>query len=156
MTSFLDTVIDGRKISELLSGDPWTSTEAAYELLELSNHFFYGPLRHLNFYQMVETNLKRRYWAYITGIAPGSQQDKDIEGVSLLSALMFFRELGVEAENITNAIEYIWQSVTEKGELDARTHEGIMMLLVQAKEGNELAKVAVKLLRESYHAKVDS
>jgi hypothetical protein len=155
---FLEGMINGKKVAELLSSDPWVDTNAAYELLEISRHFYYlSPVaRDQGFYQLVEMVLKKRYWACRTGIAPESQQDKDIEDISVLDALMFFRRLGQEAKSITDAIDTVWQSMAAKGELDTRANEGVWMLLEQAKEGNELAKVAVDLLRESYHARAAS
>ncbi len=158
MTSmpFLEATINGKKIAELISGDPWVNTEAAYQLLKLSNMFIRGPLSNLDYYQMVETALKRRYLAYITGIAPEAQQDEEIAGISVLSALMFFRELGQEAKNITEAIDTISQSIAVKGELDTKSNEGVWILLEEVKEGNKIAKIAIDLLREAYQQRVDS
>ncbi len=153
---FLEATINGKRIAELISGDPWIDTEAAYQLLKLSNMFIRGPLRNLDYYQMVETALKRRYLAYITGIAPESQHDEEIAGISVLSALMFFRELGQEAKNITEAIDTISQSIAAKGEIDTKENESILILLEQVKEGNEVARIAVDLLGSAYNQRETS
>lgn len=154
--SFLETTIADRKIAELLSGDPYTNTQAAYELLTLSCRlFFFCPpvTRDQSFYQLVETALKKRYQAYRTGIAPESQGDEDIEGISLLQALSFFRELGKEAQTITEAIESIRQFLGIKQELDAKSFDDFWMLREEAEKGNQVAKTALELLREAYRGR---
>lgn len=156
-TPFLEITIAGRKIAELLSDDPYTNTKAAYELLELSRRFScYPPVnRDWSFYDLIETALKKRYQAYRTGVAPESQQSKDIEGISLLEALIFFRELGKEAQNITQAIESIWQFLGVKQELDAKSFDNFWMLREEAEKGNPIAETALELLREAYRGRVE-
>lgn len=156
-TSLLEITIAGRKITDLLSGDPYTNTAAAYELLRLSHRFFYYPpvTRDQSFYQLIEVALKKRYLAFQTGIAPEGQQDEEVKDISLLQALFFFRELGKEAQNITEAIESIWQFLERKQELDAKSFDGFWMLREEAEKGNQVAKTALELLREAYLERVE-
>ena len=150
----MDMPFIGEKIAKMVTGDPMTSTESAYEFLRLSSRFMHVvSLRHLRFYQLVEVSLKRQYMACITGMAPETQQDKDTKDTSLLDALMFFRDIDKEAEFITNAINTVWKSLELKGEFDTKRDEGITMLLEQKKEGNPVAIVAVELLRDAYDAR---
>lgn len=148
--SFLEHKINGKRVAELLPGDPKADTESAYRLLRLFYYHWYPTdiYSESDPYSLIENSLKKQHMAYRTGIAPENQEDKEVEHVSVLDSLIFFREIGVEAEAITFAIENTWKFFTAKEKLNIEEYLITQQLLIRAGEGDELALSVLGLIKK--------
>lgn len=117
---FLSVKVIDKTVADLLPGNHTVDIESAYRMLVLFVRFnsFRERFQEYSTYRLVEDHLRKQFHEARTMIAVEGQKDEDIAHVTLLEALIFFRQINQEASRLTRAIEEVWLSLSQQGESD--------------------------------------